>query len=141
MIRFRIISLKIYLKDTENFLNNFSFGLVMTLKFCKKCKTLLRPHKREGKIFLECSNCNYSEIIDRDNHLVTSEKIKKPKKVGEGSVREEDIFATYNHICKKCGYDKAEVIDVGIFYSDEDNLIMLKCGKCGYSERVGKKTS
>jgi len=27
---------------------------------------------------------------------------------------------------------------MGIFYSDEDNLILLKCGKCGWSERLGK---
>ncbi|MGD9276862.1 MAG: hypothetical protein PVJ67_06855 [Candidatus Pacearchaeota archaeon] len=110
----------------------------MTLKFCKKCKTLLEPHKKEGKNFLVCKNCGI-ETESENNFLITTEKINKLPKRKEGSVKDEDVFASYKHICKKCGYDKAEVIDMGIFYSDEDNLILLKCGKCGYSERVGRK--
>ena len=51
------------------------------------------------------------------------------------------IIATYDHKCKKCGFSKAQIIDMGIFYSDEDQLILLKCGKCGYSERIGRKVS
>jgi len=112
----------------------------MKLKFCQKCKTLLSPHKKDGKVFFECFNCGFSEISD-GKFLVTSEKIKAPKEIGKGAVEDKDIFATYNHICEKCGHDKAEIIDVGIFYSDEDNLILLKCGKCGYSERIGRKVS
>jgi len=112
----------------------------MTIKFCKKCKTLLNPLEKEGRFFLECKKCGFVDEVKK-NLLITSEKIKRPKKIGEGSVKDKDIFATYNHICKKCGYDKAEVIDMGIFYSDEDNLIFLKCGKCGFSERIGRKVS
>ena len=44
-------------------------------------------------------------------------------------------------MCKKCGYDKAQIIDMCIFYSDEDNLILLKCGKCNFAERIGRKVS
>lgn len=112
----------------------------MTLRFCKKCKTLMRPRKREGKIILECKNCGFiKEVKGKD--LVTREKIKPTPKRKKGFVDDKDIFATYNNVCKKCGYHKAEVIDIGLFYSDEDNLILLKCGKCGYSERVGRKVS
>ena len=112
----------------------------MTLKFCKKCKTLLSPQNRDGKNFLVCANCGL-KIDSKDGFLKTTEKIKQLPKRKSGSVKDEDIYATYNHICKKCGYDKCEVIDMGIFYSDEDNLILLKCGKCGYSERLGDKVS
>lgn len=110
----------------------------MVLRFCQKCKTLLSPRKRDGKIFLECKDCGFSkEVKKRD--LVSKNKIHAPEKRGKGFVKDEDIFATYEHECKKCGYNKAQVLDVGIFYSDEDNLILLKCGKCGHSERVGRK--
>ena len=72
--------------------------------------------------------------------LIEKEKIKH-EEIGRGVVTDKNTFATYDHECEKCGHKKAEVIDVGVLYSDEDNLILLKCGKCGYSERVGKKTS
>ncbi|MFH1917944.1 MAG: hypothetical protein ABIJ14_02470 [Nanoarchaeota archaeon] len=113
----------------------------MTLKFCHKCKTLLSPHKRDGKFFFECSKCGFCEVIDGKNHLIAREKMKKPEKRGKGAVEDKDIFATYKHVCEKCGHDRAEVIDVGTFYSDEDSLILLKCGKCGWSERIGRKVS
>ena len=112
----------------------------MTLKFCAKCKTLMSPHKKDGKVFFKCPNCGFSEIIEKNN-LAVSEKMRKPEKRGEGAVDDKNTFATYNHKCEKCGYYKAEVIDVGIFYSDEDNLILIKCGKCGHVERIGEKVS
>jgi len=112
----------------------------MTLRFCKKCKTLLEPHKKEGRNFLVCKNCGLS-LDAENNSLITTEKIKHSPKRQKGFSKDEAVFASYKHVCKKCGYDKAEVIDMGIFYSDEDNLILLKCGKCGYSERVGRKVS
>ena len=60
-------------------------------------------------------------------------------KVEMGKVVPDDNENYYK--CPKCGYEKAQIIDMGIFYSDEDNLILLKCGKCGHSERIGRKTS
>ena len=72
--------------------------------------------------------------------IIEKEKIHHEER-GEGIVREENKMATYKNKCEKCGFGKAEVIEVGVLVSDEDNLIFLKCGKCGYSERVGRKTS
>lgn len=71
--------------------------------------------------------------------IIEREKIKH-KDRGKGFVKDEDVFADYKHKCKKCGYNKSEVMDLGAQYSDENELIMLKCGKCGYTERVEKKT-
>jgi DNA-directed RNA polymerase subunit M/transcription elongation factor TFIIS len=71
--------------------------------------------------------------------IIEKEKIRH-KNTGEGIVKEKDVFATYNHKCKKCGYEKAEILDLGAQYSDENELVMIKCGKCGYTERVEKKT-
>ncbi len=110
----------------------------MVLKFCEKCKTLMSPTKQNNKILLKCSNCGFEDI---ENSLSAREKIRKKEFRGRGFNESENKFATYNHICKKCGYNKAQVLDLGIFVSDEDNLILLKCGKCGFSERIGKRTS
>jgi DNA-directed RNA polymerase subunit M/transcription elongation factor TFIIS len=84
-----------------------------------------------------CRNCDYVLPIKLD--LSSNEKMPEKKELGEGAVGEENVYATYEHKCSNCGYGKAQVIDCGVFYSDEDNLIFLKCGKCGASERVGDK--
>ncbi len=109
------------------------------MDFCPKCKQIVVPFKnKEGKYELTCHNCNIK--VGHVKPLVEKEKIKN-KKVKSGVVKEENEYADYKNKCKKCGYDKAQIIDMGVFYSDEDNLIFLKCGKCGYSERIGRKTS
>jgi len=105
----------------------------MVIRFCPKCDGLLML-KKDGAI---CHTCGHSvhHKLDVSSH----EKIPEEEEVGKGSVEDKNVYATYNHECPKCGFDKAQVIDCGVFYSDEDNLIFLKCGKCGYSERVGDK--
>lgn len=73
--------------------------------------------------------------------LIEREKIKHEPERGRGIIKEKNIFATYPHKCKKCGYEKAEIIDQGIKYSDEAGEVLFECGKCGWSERIEKKTS
>ena len=110
----------------------------MTLKFCPKCGDILIPEKKEGRYIATCEKCGFSREI---RPLKGRENFEPKKKIGGGVVKEGNPLATYHNKCPKCGYEKAQIIDMGIFYSDEDNLIMLKCGKCGHSERIGRKTS
>ncbi len=63
------------------------------------------------------------------------------EKVGKGVSNDENIFADYDHPCKKCGHIGAQIIEVGALISDEDSLTMLKCGKCGFAERFGRKVT
>lgn len=76
----------------------------------------------------------------RGKDIVEKEIIHHEER-GEGVVDDGNRMATYKNDCEKCGFDKAEVIEVGALISDEDNLTFLKCGRCGYSERLGRKTS
>ncbi|MDP3966011.1 MAG: hypothetical protein Q8Q04_00590 [archaeon] len=110
----------------------------MGISFCKGCKNILPPTNSDQD-FIECRNCGLKHKNKRN--LISSEKIKRHPKKGEGAKSEENIYASYKHLCRKCGYEKAQIIDMGIKYSDEDNLIFLKCGKCGFSERIGRKVS
>ncbi len=113
----------------------------MPLSFCPKCSNLLIPEKLDGKGFSEiCKFCGYSKkFIDKP--VIIKEKIPKREKTDGKILEVKNEFADYKNKCQKCGYNKAQIIDMGIFYSDEDNLILLKCGKCGWSERIGRKVS
>ncbi len=51
----------------------------------------------------------------------------------------ENHLAVHTHICPQCGHDKAEIIEKGIWYSDEDNVVIFKCGKCGRSTMTDAK--
>ncbi len=73
--------------------------------------------------------------------LIEDEKIIHEPARGKGIAKGDDVFASYRHKCKKCGYGKAEIINLGAQYSDENELIMLRCGKCGYTERIEKKAN
>jgi DNA-directed RNA polymerase subunit M/transcription elongation factor TFIIS len=85
-----------------------------------------------------CNSCGF--VVYSKLNLSSMEKLPEKEEIGEGSVKGENIFATYEHKCEKCGYDKAQIIDCGVFYSDEDSIIFLKCGKCGFSEKIGKES-
>jgi DNA-directed RNA polymerase subunit M/transcription elongation factor TFIIS len=107
------------------------------MKFCKKCGLPLYKNNFKSGIF-ECKKCGYS-IKGED--LKSKEKIPKKKEVGTGVKKDENEFATYKHKCKKCGYGKSQILDMGVFVSDEDTLILLKCGRCGYAERIGRRVA
>ncbi|MEK6830474.1 MAG: hypothetical protein AABX77_00405 [Nanoarchaeota archaeon] len=112
------------------------------LKFCKKCKGIMTPigsHFISGKHIFKCFSCGF---VEQGEELIEREKIYNKKfKVGEGIVKDSNIFADYPFKCKKCGYNKAEVIERQPYFSDEDTLTFLKCGKCGWSENLAKKTT
>ena len=110
----------------------------MAISFCKKCKNILPP-KGSGENFdIICHKCGTGQ--KRKTSLISKEfkekKVEKGKGVGDGNP-----FATYKNVCKKCGYDQAQIIDVPAKYSDEDDLIFLKCGRCGFSKKIGRKAS
>jgi DNA-directed RNA polymerase subunit M/transcription elongation factor TFIIS len=116
----------------------------MSINFCEKCGGVIRSQQiDENKSYQFCDNCQEFRLIKTGevNNVSSNEKMQKQEEKGKGVKEDKNDFATYPNICKKCGYDKAQVLDLGFFYSDEDNLILLKCGKCGFSERVGRKTA
>ena len=113
----------------------------MALNFCPECSNILIPEKRETGGFVEkCGFCGYSKKFT-GKILIEREKMPPKEKTGTKILKDKNELATYHHKCQKCGYGKAQIIDMGISYSDEDNLILLKCGKCGWAERIGRKIS
>lgn len=96
------------------------------MEFCKKCKGLMKTEDSKLKC-IKCGNVQEGKIIAK-------QEINKPKKKGSGIIKnDKNIFADYEHECESCGYDKAEVIMRPPQISDEDDVVMLRCGKCGKS--------
>lgn len=91
------------------------------MEFCPNC----------GKpIDIETKKCG----CESKKILSFKEKIKKEKK-GEGILREDKSKKGFPNKCKKCGCKYSDVIDLGSSYSDEANVSLYKCKKCGYVER------
>ena len=75
------------------------------------------------------------EVLDLGIKLEIVEKIKQKEIVGQGVIEDQNIYATFPNKCQKCGHDKAQVIELGIWYSDEAGVVRYKCGKCGFVEQ------
>jgi len=103
------------------------------MEFCNKCNGLMKL--KEDK--LNCIDCGNTQ----DGEIISKQEIKKPKEKGAGIIdSDKNIFADYKHECISCGYNKAQIIMRGPFISDEDDVIMLKCGKCGKSIHLERKS-
>lgn len=72
-----------------------------------------------------------------DKHIFR-EKVHRKEESTE-AVPDKNPLAVYPHKCKKCGYEKAQLIECGIWIADEDCVVKYKCGKCGFVEDVSEK--
>jgi len=104
--------------------------------FCTKCGKIivLKSPSPQGKAKIECSCGN---IFDVEKDIILKEKITPGKEIEIAD--DENILAVHKHICKKCGYDRAELIEIGAMYGDEEDIVRYKCGKCGYVEQLAAK--
>jgi DNA-directed RNA polymerase subunit M/transcription elongation factor TFIIS len=106
------------------------------MQFCSKCGTLikLKNPTPQNKFYCDCGQ----EIKLNSEPVILKEKTIPKKNIEIGD--NENRLAVHKHICKKCGYDKAELIYIGAMYGDEGDVIRFRCGKCGYVENIGEKT-
>ncbi|MEK6900873.1 MAG: hypothetical protein AABX37_00860 [Nanoarchaeota archaeon] len=105
--------------------------------FCTTCGTLLQVKKTEYGKWMSCPNGHTQPKIVQDAPSFTTKNRKAMEKI--------EVFdginslAVHDHVCKRCGYDKAELIEMSASYSDEDNTYRMKCGKCGFVEQLEGK--
>lgn len=102
------------------------------MMFCKECGSILVLSRQKKVVHYVCNSCNFNEVVDSSHKK--SEKISSSKKIEV--LEDNNILATHNHTCSKCGYDKAELIEHNAWYADEDGLIQFKCGKCNNLDKA-----
>lgn len=104
--------------------------------FCSTCGTMLQPKTTPYGRWMACPEGHPQPELVQKTETLTSPG-KDIRKLG---VEEEgNPLAVYDHPCQKCGYPKAELTEIGASYSDEDNTYLMKCGKCGWVERLEGK--
>lgn len=101
--------------------------------FCPTCGSLLLPDAQNHPC---CPNGHPLPA----NTLASGIKIKNfhPGKKIE-IVDEKNILAVHDFKCEKCGFGKAELIEISANYTDEDNIYRMKCGRCGHVEQLEGK--
>ena len=77
--------------------------------------------------------CGYKEEIGLP--VILSDAKKKHIFLGEGIAEQEKSLKGFPHICSKCSFEEAEIVDLGAFYGDESNVYLFKCKSCGFTER------
>ena len=107
--------------------------------FCKTCGTLLVPKTTPYGKWMACPNGHTQpEIVQESKNI--SMKNKEEGKRLEVNLGENPL-AVHDHICPRCGYGKAELIEISASYSDEDNIYRMKCGKCGFVKQLEGKVT
>jgi DNA-directed RNA polymerase subunit M/transcription elongation factor TFIIS len=106
------------------------------LVLCDDCGKIMHLHSQEQEKKWKCI-CGF--IREHKGDVLSVEKINKTE-VGEGTFKPEKR-AGFPHTCKKCGFDKADVDTISAFYSDESDISLFRCQKCGHVERVTDGTS
>ncbi len=98
--------------------------------FCKTCGTLLTPKTTPYGKWLACPNGHPQPELNQisTTQIQKNTHLAKPIEVADSI----NILAVHDHLCTKCGYNKAELMEISASYSDEDNCYRMKCGKCGH---------
>jgi len=103
------------------------------MEFCPDCGSVLSIREREWDYrMIGSCRCGFFKEIERG--FMQSEKTIFSEK-GEGVLKNEEGTEGFPHTCGKCGHGQAEVFDLGASYSDESNIYLFKCKKCGYVSR------
>lgn len=105
--------------------------------FCKHCGTILVPKKTEYGSWMACPQGHSQPSLNTEKTILVSQNQHPAQHIAVSDG--QNPLAVHDHICKRCGYDKCELIEVQPFYSDEDPFYRMKCGKCGWTERLEGK--
>lgn len=107
--------------------------------FCKTCGTFLLPKTTRYGKWMSCPKGHTQPEINQEQKILVSENKFMGEKI---SVSDGvNVLASHDYLCLKCGHGKAELLEIMPFYSDEDYVMRMKCGKCGNVKQLDGKTT
>jgi len=107
--------------------------------FCKTCGTLLRPKTTPYGKWMACPNGHVQPEMQQSSKDIKTKNKHTDQKIGVSDG--ENPLAVHDFVCERCGYGKAELIEIQPFYSDEDSIYRMKCGKCGLVKQLEGKVT
>lgn len=105
--------------------------------FCELCGNLLAIKNENEKYIGKCS-CGFTKEIE--SGISFSDKSQKKNEIAGGIFVKADTIG-FPHKCKKCNHEQCDIWDLGAQYSDESNIYLYKCKKCGFVERQADGSS
>ncbi|MEM0001416.1 MAG: transcription factor S [Desulfurococcaceae archaeon] len=106
------------------------------IRFCPKCRGVMKPRKEGGKSYMVCTRCGYMEEVANAPSLKVSSRIEHSAKDKTIVVNEETDLSklpiTREVTCKKCGAHEAYYWVLQTRAADEPPTRFYKCVKCGY---------
>ena len=107
--------------------------------FCATCGTILRPLKTEFGKWMSCPEGHSQPELKTSTETIVRKNNFQGKRIEVAD--DSNILAVHDYICKHCGYGKAEMLEIGAFYADEDNVVQMKCEKCRKVSRLEGKVT
>lgn len=104
------------------------------LEFCPMCKSILQLKEEKG-IKIGFCNCGFKRT---SGISIAGEENCFSDNLGSGVIRDSVSEEGFERICKKCGYNKA---DASSILSNESEVTIFTCLKCGFRERQSQGSS
>lgn len=98
---------------------------------------MLLPKSTPYGKWMACPNGHTQPELNQTSTTTTQKNLQKMEQISVSDGK--NILAVHEHKCKKCGHDKAELMEMSASYSDEDNTYRMKCGRCGFVEQLEGK--
>lgn len=106
------------------------------LKFCPRCRGILKPRKEGDKNILVCTRCGYTLESSESVSIKVSSRIEHSSKekmvVIDNEIDVSKLPVTKDVTCKKCGAHEAYYWMIQTRAADEPPTRFYKCIKCGY---------
>lgn len=105
--------------------------------FCGKCGRMLTAYRKHEQTYDVVCTCGHTNQIHQT--LQAGEHVPEKETRGDGVATPVES-AGFPHVCKKCGFGFCEPTQLNASYSDESDILLYKCKKCGFVERQADGT-
>ena len=115
----------------------------LALKFCPKCRGLMRPAKIRDTMYLVCTRCGYKvEASNREDLTAYARAVKvqhsprdKILVIDSAEMPQTASLVKGQTSCPKCGHDEVYVWMMQTRSADEPPTRFYRCAKCKYTWR------
>ncbi len=107
----------------------------MALRFCPKCRSIMRPVKVQNRNVLRCVKCGYEEEANGASLTVKTTVERAPTATPIAIADSTQQLPKTRAICPKCGNEEAYYWIQQTRAADEPPTRFYKCTRCGFTWR------